>query len=394
MGIKREFKYVILALCFLTWFLNQLNRFLIPPAVPLIREEFGLNATQASLLMTMLLLPYALVQTPFGALSDRIGTKKVIIFCVFLYSIMALFTGLATDFIQLLIFRILTGVADGGHYAPSSAWLSKYFPANERGKAFGIYMSAIALSAAVAPLMIIPSIGWRLPFFLSAIPGFILVILLLILREPQNADLGGLKKSSRGSGTPRIFMNAPLMKLAFGYALVLFNVFGFITFLPSYIFTRYGVPITVAGLFSSVYYYSWLVGGPTGGILCDKLSSKRLWLTYLSVTAVMLFFLSVIQNPVVLIITLILLGFCRGTQSPLLMNNTASLSPPDAVGFTFGFVNTLSFIGSAVGPVVAGYVIDTLGYENAFIILAVMMIVPLVLMVSLPRQNKLKQNRE
>jgi len=340
----------------------------------------------------MLLLPYAFAQTPFGALSDRIGTKKVIIFCVFLYSIMALFTGLATDFIQLLFFRILTGFADGGHYAPSSAWLSEYFPPNERGKAFGIYMSAIPLSAAVAPLMIVPSIGWRLPFFISAIPGFLLVILLLIVKEPKNPKVDSPKKPSQGAGTSRVFLNAPLVKLAFGYALVLFSVFGFITFLPSYIFTRYNVSITVAGLFSSVYYYLWLVGGPTGGVLSDKMDSKRLWLTYLPVTAVMLFLLSVVQNLAVLIITLIFLGFCRGTQSPLLMNHTSSLSPPEAVGFTFGFVNTISFIGSAVGPVVTGIAIDNLGYESAFIILSVIMIIPLILIVSLPKPNKSKTN--
>jgi MFS family permease len=337
----------------------------------------------------MLIFPYAFAQTPFGALSDRIGTRKVIILCVFLYSIMALFTGLATDFIQLLFFRILTGFADGGHYAPSSAWLSEYFPSSERGKAFGIYMSAIPLSAVVA-LVVVPSIGWRLPFFLSAIPGFILVILLLLIKEPKNHTGGNLKKPRQGGGNSRIFINAPLVKLALGYALVLLSVFGFITFLPSYINARYSVSVAVAGLFSSLYYCFWLIGGPAGGILTDKMNSKRLWLTYLSITAVMLFFLSVIQNPAVLIISLVLLGFCRGTQSPLLMDHTASLSPPEAIGFTFGFVNTISFIGSALGPIIAGYIIDTLGYEIAFSILAVVMIMPLILIVSLPKPNKSK----
>jgi MFS family permease len=303
---------------------------------------------------------------------------------------MALFTGLATDFIQLLIIRVLTGVADGGHYAPSSAWLSKYFPPNERGKAFGIYMSAIPLSAAVAPLMIVPSIGWRLPFFVSAIPGFILVILLFIVREPENTKVGRLEKPRQGRSTSRIFINAPLVKLAFGYALILFNVFGFITFLPSYINTSYNLSVTVAGLISSVYYCLWLVGGPTGGVLTDKMGSRRLWMTYLSLTAIMLFLLSVVQNPTVLVISLILLGFCRGTQSPLLMDHTASLSPAEAVGFTFGFVNTISFLGSAIGPVITGYVIDRFGYETAFISLALMMIMPLVLIASLPKPNKAK----
>ena len=83
---------------------------IIAPAIPLLREEMGVNFDAAQLVLTSFLVASALGQIVAGPLSDKIGRKPVILFGTALYFLGGVGAFLATDIAWLNGFRVLQGL--------------------------------------------------------------------------------------------------------------------------------------------------------------------------------------------------------------------------------------------------------------------------------------------
>ena len=123
-------------------------------------------------------LAYALFEIPSGVLGDRIGPRAVFIRIVLWWSLFTALTGLATGLVSLIVIRFLFGVGESGTYPNCLITISRWFPANETGRALTWVGIGSQIGSAIAPLIIIPlavSYGWRMPFYVNAFLGVIWV---------------------------------------------------------------------------------------------------------------------------------------------------------------------------------------------------------------------------
>src|SRR5215471_12667825 len=164
------YRYRVLALlCSLTT-LTYLDRICISIVGVRIKSEFHLNNEQFGWVVASFALAYALFEIPSGVLGDRIGPRAVFIRIVLLWSLFTALTGVVTGPISLLIVRFLFGMGESGTYPNCSIVISRWFPANETGRAFTGVGLGQQFGSAIAPLIIIPlavSYGWRIPFFVN-----------------------------------------------------------------------------------------------------------------------------------------------------------------------------------------------------------------------------------
>lgn len=172
------YRYRVLALlCSLTT-LTYLDRICISIVGVRIKTEFGLNNEQFGWVLASFALAYALFEIPSGILGDRIGPRAVFIRIVLWWSFFTAITGLVNGLIGLLIVRFLFGMGEAGTYPNCLIVVSRWFPANETGRALTWVGIGSQIGAAIAPLIIVPlavAYGWRMPFFVNAAIGIVWV---------------------------------------------------------------------------------------------------------------------------------------------------------------------------------------------------------------------------
>lgn len=174
------YRYRVLALlCSLTT-LTYLDRICISIVGVRIKTEFGLNNEQFGWVLAAFALAYALFEIPAGILGDRIGPRAMFIRIVLWWSLFTAVTGLVNGLIGLLIVRFLFGMGEAGTYPNCLIVVSRWFPANETGRALTWVGIGSQIGAAVAPLIIVPlavDYGWRMPFFVNAAIGIVWVLI-------------------------------------------------------------------------------------------------------------------------------------------------------------------------------------------------------------------------
>ena len=174
------YRYRVLALlCSLTT-LTYLDRICISIVGVRIKTEFSLNNEQFGWVLAAFALSYALFEIPSGILGDRIGPRALFIRIVLWWSLFTAITGLVNGLIGLLIVRFLFGMGEAGTYPNCLIVVSRWFPANETGRALTWVGIGSQIGAAVAPLIIVPlavAYGWRMPFFINAAIGIVWVLI-------------------------------------------------------------------------------------------------------------------------------------------------------------------------------------------------------------------------
>jgi predicted MFS family arabinose efflux permease len=163
---------------------------------PFIVPDLHLSHEQVGLLASALALAWAASGLIFGAVSDRVGRRPVLIPTVFLFSLLSWLSGLARSFGELLFVRTLMGIAEGPTFPTMTSMIEASSEPKNRGRNIGIVVSAGALvGLALAPVLttqIAARFGWRTAFFVTGIPGMILGLLIWrFVREPGELEAAG-----------------------------------------------------------------------------------------------------------------------------------------------------------------------------------------------------------
>ncbi|HXW93794.1 MAG TPA: MFS transporter [Terriglobales bacterium] len=177
MDPARRHERILVAILFFSWGTVFLDRMAQMYLAPYFAPEFHLSHEQVGKLASALALCWAASTCFFGALSDRVGRKPVLVPAVFAFSLLSWLSGLARDFHQLLLLRALMGIAEGPTWSVITALIEESSPAGRRGRNIGLVVSAAALvGLAAAPILttqVAARWGWRMAFFFTGLPGLL-----------------------------------------------------------------------------------------------------------------------------------------------------------------------------------------------------------------------------
>jgi predicted MFS family arabinose efflux permease len=169
---------------------------------PFITPEFHLTRAQVGMLGSALALSWAFSGLILGSLSDRIGRTKILIPCLLFSAVLCAACGLARNFPQLLLLRVLLGVAEGPAWPILNAMVKDSSSEATRGRNVGIVVSAAALvGLAAAPLLatqVASRVGWRWGFFAASVPALVAGLLVLAyVREPERYNQAEMRRSGK-----------------------------------------------------------------------------------------------------------------------------------------------------------------------------------------------------
>jgi MFS family permease len=186
----------VVAIMFVTWGVVFLDRMAVLYLAPYIVPDLHLTGAQVGSLAGVIALCWAISALTFGAISDRVGRKTVLLPMVILFSILSAASGLASNFAELLLARALLGLAEGPCWSVTMALVEESSSEQHRGRNIGIVVSAAAIiGLAVAPVLttqVAAHFGWRWAFFIAGIPGLIMALLIaLFVHDPPLIERAG-----------------------------------------------------------------------------------------------------------------------------------------------------------------------------------------------------------
>ena len=277
--MTRRYAVYVLVLMFGINFLNYMDRWIGSAVAPLIQTEFGLSDFNVGLLGSAFTLVYALAALPFGLWADRGVRKTVIGTGVAIWSAATLLTGFTSNFTQLFLTRAVLGIGEASYYPAATSLLGDCFPRERRGRVMAIWAAgtAVGIAAGFAGGGILAArYGWRMPFFLTAIPGLVLAALAFGLREPLRGAAerqGPLLRRTRDASLKKMFglLGIPTLRYTILSQTALFFVLGANAYwLPTLLTRRFGMGVAEAGTLSgAVIVVGGLIGTLIGGYCAD-----------------------------------------------------------------------------------------------------------------------------
>ena len=172
-------RWLVVGLVFIATGLSFLDRQVLSIAIIKIQEEFSMTDVQYGMVNTSFLISYAIMFTVGGRIIDIVGAKKGLALSVGLWSVANALHGVMTGFYQLLTFRFLLGMGEGGCFPGAARTVYAWFDEKERALANGIAIGGSALGAVIAPPLTIwlsARYGWRAGFVIPGLVGIAWVI--------------------------------------------------------------------------------------------------------------------------------------------------------------------------------------------------------------------------
>ena len=198
--------YVVGVLTF-AYLVSFLDRQILALMVGPIQEDLMLSDTQMSLLMGLAFsIFYIFMAVPLGRLADNSVRRNIIVGGVTLWSLMTAACGLAGSYWHLFLARMCVGVGEATLTPSATSMIAAYFPSGARGKALATYNAGVSLGTGFAMVFggliityvstserhVLPIVGsvaaWQYVFFLVALPGLLVVLLMLTVREPARQE--------------------------------------------------------------------------------------------------------------------------------------------------------------------------------------------------------------
>ena len=139
-------------------------------ALPTIAEEFDTDLPTIQWVVIIYALTISALLLPMGRLSDLIGRKKVYIIGMVVLGAGAVLSGLSPALEMLFPSRVLQGVGSAMTQGTGMAIITAAFPANEKGRAIGLFMTMVGVGAVLGPAIggvVVDAFGWRVVFFLT-----------------------------------------------------------------------------------------------------------------------------------------------------------------------------------------------------------------------------------
>ena len=404
----------VLGVASLGAFLSTLNITIVNVALPSIAEDFAVGIDEAQLVVLGYLLALGTLLLAFGRPGDIVGYKKVYVCGLAIFGAASLLCGLAGNVWVLAGFRALQGVGSGMVQAIGPALISRAFPAEERGRAQGLFAISVALGIAVGPTLgalLTEAFSWSWVFFAS-VPACLLGVVWSLRALPSErpsagggfdplgslllfgatsalllAVLGGGRWGWTGEinlallgafvvlGTafvvaegrvPHQTLDLGLLRIRAVWAgnastLVAFATLFTATFLvPFYLADVRGLSVLQTGLFLTPLPLATLVASPFGGVLSDRVGARvptAAGAALIGSGLLLLAGVDVATSAPGLVWRLAVAGAGLGLFIGANQGLVLGAVPPDRLGMASGLLAQVRNTGQALGVALAGAVV-------------------------------------
>ncbi len=343
------------------------------PVLPLFASSLGASSVEIGLIASASTLPGVLVSLPAGALSDRLGKKKLLLASAVLFATAPLFYLFVRTPLELALVRFYHGFATAVFGPVAMGMIGERF-SKDKGEKMGLYSTFTMLGRFAAPMLggaIIFAVGFAGVFLVCALSGGIALLLSsFVLALDKNAEeitKDGVPLSER----VRAIASRGVLVTSAVEAVQYFCIGSVEVFLPLYALSC-GMPEWLIGILLGIQVVATFFSKPIMGRMSDKSGRERMIVSGLAVCAcavVPMGMLGGLAGGLLLAIPVVTFGIGVATVTASTSALVSDLAPKNAQGSAMGLISTIMDVGQMAGPIVTGVLVLRLGFASSFMLL-------------------------
>jgi MFS family permease len=342
----------------------------VPALLLLIQADFLVGDFSMGRVVTLYGLLFGLGALPAGFLVDRLGSKHLLVVCLWGAAVSVAGMALSPSLFWFGATAACMGICLSIYHPAGTAWITHSLPLSGRifaihgmAGSFGVASSSV-IAGALGALF-----GWRWALGILALVGVVLGFRVLGLETPHLHEV----RSRKGEGRWSSFV---LLLVAITFMGVVYR--GVTTFLPKFFATRLAedssTGTAVGGLMTTLALLVGLVGIYVGGRAADRgLPAPLIFLVGAAMQAPFLVALSYVANPL-LVPAAMGVAFFHFLTQPAGNYMVADFTPPRLRGLGYGVYFFMSFGAGSVGAALGGWISERAGLGQTFAILATVLV--------------------
>jgi DHA1 family tetracycline resistance protein-like MFS transporter len=373
---------------FMIVFVDVLGLGITIPVLPLFAQnQLHADAWQITALTSVYFTAQFFASPWLGRLSDRVGRRPVLIFSQLGTLAALLMTGSAPAIFLLYVARTIDGLT-GGNISVAQAYLSDITDEKNRARGLGLVNASFGLGFVFGPAfgsLVAAYFGPRVPFFVAAGMSFITILLSTFLlpeslppeRRKREQAVAALAPRGRGLDLLRIPAIAILLLIAFGSQVGFFSFQTvFVLWMKRLVFPgqpdtfvqqAIGAIFTFVGLFGIATQF-WLIGPAV-----KRFGEKKLVIGGNLARGVAFGIMALAPTVFTVVPVIPLVAMGGGFALPATIALLTYAAPPGERGQAIGLFQSVSALGSILGPLLAGFLFETVHPNAPMIAAAIVM---------------------
>ena len=367
------------------------------PVIPVYARTFGVSAFLATLVISGFALMRLVSAAPAGLMVDRFGERRVMSVGIWIVALSSLATALARDFTQLLVLRGLGGIGSAMFTVSAMALVLRTSQPHQRGRASGAFQAGFLFGGVLGPAVggLVTGISIRAPF---VVYGLTLVVAGVIAarqlsREPAPADhdeaasAAGAAGAAGGSSAPAAApgpsaaaaspaapasLGAALGSSAYRAALMVNLSVGFIVFglrislVPIYATEALGMVVGLVGLTFVLATGVQAIALVPAGRRTDTVGRRASLLVGTASMAASMLLLALGTGTVGLFLAMGVSGLAMAFLGAPASAVVGDVTRGTSGGRVVSAYQMVGDLGAILGPLLAGALVDALGFSWAF----------------------------
>ena len=381
--LSRHAAKVGFVLLYLGYVISYVDRAAISLALAQIGKDFNLQASDLGIVISAFFLGYAAMQIPGGWLSDRFGSKYVVVIAIAAWSVFTVMTSFAWSLASLIFIRLIFGLTEGAYPSASVKAVTEMFDKPSHPRLSALLVSSNYAGSMLAPLIMAPlliAFGWRHAFEVIGFAGVAFAVIYFALVPYARSSVG---RQSVASQTPvqqtskRELLKNPflwqLLTVWFGLSCV--NK-GLDFWMPTYLLQQRGLDLKAVGMLTPIPFLLATIATAIGGWVMTRFFADRekyLLIGSASLTGIFLYAMYKSETIPALIFFQSLVYFFKSFVLATVIALPTKILADDQIGTGVGMVNFGGQSAGFVAPAAMGFLVTGTGsFDAAFDFLLVM----------------------
>jgi len=371
----KKYAWVILAIVYAASVSSGMMMNKVSPSIPIMLDTFGINLSQAGLLMSVFAFTAVLLAIPVGILISRLGQRTTAVIAFSALILGSVIGAVSESFSLLLFSRMLEGVGAALLSVLAPAMIAMWFPPETSGTPVGIWSTAIPVGGFLSLTFIpefIESHGWQYVWWgVAAISLMVMVCFLIFFKPLPGVEANQESSAEQIANLRKLFKNKSIWLAGLTIMCFTLVIMPVVTYYPTFLTENKGIDLNTAGFLVGLISLATLPFSPLAGWFSDRIGSRKVVVIagFLIMLPIFASLFSVSGWTITMYMILLGVGVAS-IPTPLYAAVPDLVVDVKMVGFGMAVLTIGLNLGTVIGAPVFGALVDSVGWNTAAYIFA------------------------
>ncbi len=374
---ESSYKWAVVAMLWFVCLFNYADRQAIFSVFPVLKTQLNLSDVELGVVGSSFMWMYALFGPVAGWLGDRFPRKTLIIGALIFWSAATAATSLCHTFWQLTLVRSLGGLGEAFYFPAAMSLISDYHGSTTRSRAMSLHQSSVyagTIAGGAVAGYVAQYFAWQWSFLLFGTVGSLLgLVLAVFLKEPKRGQAELETEPSHTAsgireGLKEIFGNRMVAVLCAVFIGANFVAVVFLTWMPSFLYRKFHMSLSMAGLSGTAFIQiAAVLGVLSGGVLADALSRRRRGGRMLTQAMGLiggipfLFLTGWTRSLPLLMVAMTAFGYFKGLYDANIFASLYDVVQARRRSAAAGILNSIGWLGGGLAPIAIAKASESIG---------------------------------